>query len=155
MPSQADLTLILYEPEIPPNTGNLIRLCANTGVQLHLVEPLGFSMDAKALRRAGLDYHESARVSCHPDLAHCLEDLNVQSEKRRVFAVSTRGSVGYCEPEYASGDIFGCHPRATVSLGCGFTGRPYWAVSGAGAFCLAASTCCAYKASKFTGSSSS
>ena len=106
MPSQADLTLILYEPEIPPNTGNLIRLCANTGVQLHLVEPLGFSMDAKALRRAGLDYHESARVSCHPDLAHCLEDLNVQSEKRRVFAVSTRGSVGYCEQEYASGDIF-------------------------------------------------
>ena len=100
------ITIVLYEPEIPPNTGNLIRLSANAGVQLHLVEPLGFSMDTKALRRAGLDYQETARVTCHPDLAHCFDMLQVEDTGRRVFAVSTRGSVGYCEPTYQRGDIF-------------------------------------------------
>lgn len=99
------LNIILFEPEIPPNTGNLIRLCANTGVQLHLIEPLGFSMDAKALRRAGLDYHESASVVVHSTLDNCLTSLGVFAGKRRVFAVSTRGTQTYCEPDYAASDV--------------------------------------------------
>lgn len=99
------LDLVLYEPEIPPNTGNLIRLCANTGVHLHLIEPLGFSMDAKALRRAGLDYHESATVKVHPTIEQCLNSLEVTSKDVRVFAVSTRGTQSYYEPEYRSNDV--------------------------------------------------
>lgn len=99
------LHIVLFEPEIPPNTGNLIRLCANTGVQLHLVEPLGFSMDTKALRRAGLDYHESASVFIHPDIDACLSSLDVPDSNRRVFAVSTRGISTYCDAEYNSSDV--------------------------------------------------
>jgi len=100
------LHVVLYEPEIPPNTGNVIRLCANTGVQLHLVEPLGFSLDTKALRRAGLDYHESARVHVHKDLQACYQSLftGVQTLPR-VFAMTTKGSVAYAEPDYREGDI--------------------------------------------------
>lgn len=95
-------SLILYEPEIPPNTGNIIRLCANTGVQLHLVEPLGFELDAPRLKRAGLDYREFTTVQTHPSLAACLEALGGP----RVFALSTRGSTRHDMPKYKKGDAF-------------------------------------------------
>jgi tRNA (cytidine/uridine-2'-O-)-methyltransferase len=95
-------SLILYEPEIPPNTGNIIRLCANTGVQLHLIEPLGFELDEPRLKRAGLDYGEYATVSTHNSLAVCLEVLG----EPRVFAMSTRGKTRYDTPDYEAGDAF-------------------------------------------------
>ena len=96
------LSLILYEPEIPPNTGNIIRLCANTGVQLHLIEPLGFELDEPRLKRAGLDYGEYAKVSTHKSLAVCLEVLG----EPRLFAMSTRGKTRYDTPNYKAGDAF-------------------------------------------------
>jgi tRNA (cytidine/uridine-2'-O-)-methyltransferase len=95
-------SLILYEPEIPPNTGNIIRLCANTGVDLHLVEPLGFELDEPRLKRAGLDYREFAAVSTHATLNACLEILG----SPRVFAVSTRGRTRYSDIEFKDGDAF-------------------------------------------------
>ncbi|MCH8944675.1 MAG: tRNA (cytidine(34)-2'-O)-methyltransferase [Proteobacteria bacterium] len=95
-------SLILYEPEIPPNTGNIIRLCANTGVQLHLVEPLGFELDEPRLKRAGLDYREFATVQTHASLAACLQSLG----SPRVFAMSTRGSTRHDRPQYKEGDAF-------------------------------------------------
>ena len=94
--------LILYEPEIPPNTGNIIRLCANTGVQLHLVEPLGFELDEPRLRRAGLDYSEFARVATHASLADCLASLG----ETRVFALSTRAGTRHDTPSFSKGDAF-------------------------------------------------
>jgi tRNA (cytidine/uridine-2'-O-)-methyltransferase len=94
--------LILYQPEIPPNTGNVIRLCANTGVALHLIEPLGFDMEEKKLRRAGLDYREFASVQLHESLAECLRALDAP----RVFALSTRGTTPHDRPEYRQGDAF-------------------------------------------------
>ncbi len=94
--------LILYQPEIPPNTGNVIRLCANTGVALHLVEPLGFDLEEKKLRRAGLDYREFARVQTHATLEACLDSLG----RPRVFALSTRGRTRHDTPSYAAGDAF-------------------------------------------------
>jgi len=102
-------SLILYEPEIPPNTGNIIRLSANTGAALHLVEPLGFELDEPRLRRAGLDYNEFASVMTHRSLAACLEALG----EPRVFAFSTRGRTRYDAPEYAAGDalLFGPETR--------------------------------------------
>lgn len=95
-------SVILFEPEIPPNTGNIIRLCANTGANLHLVEPLGFDLDDARLRRAGLDYREFADVAVHPNLDSCLSSLNAA----RVFAISTRGCTRYDSPHYAAGDAF-------------------------------------------------
>jgi tRNA (cytidine/uridine-2'-O-)-methyltransferase len=95
--------VVLFRPEIPPNAGNVIRLCANAGVRLHMVEPLGFSMDDRQLRRAGLDYHELATVSVHPDWERCLEALG---GARRMFALTTRGTVGYADLRYAPGDVF-------------------------------------------------
>ncbi len=95
-------SLILYEPEIPPNTGNVIRLCANTGTALHLIEPLGFDLEARKLRRAGLDYREFASVSTHADLDSCLRVL----EFPRLFALSTRGGTRYDTPIYRRGDAF-------------------------------------------------
>lgn len=95
-------SLILYEPEIPPNTGNIIRLCANTGVQLHLIEPLGFELDEPRLKRAGLDYREFATVSTHKCLTLCLQSL----ESPRVFALSTRGATSHDEPQFQRGDAF-------------------------------------------------
>ncbi|MDC8804586.1 tRNA (uridine(34)/cytosine(34)/5-carboxymethylaminomethyluridine(34)-2'-O)-methyltransferase TrmL [Halomonas pacifica] len=95
------LDVVLYQPEIPPNTGNLIRLCANTGFRLHLIEPLGFVLDDKRLRRAGLDYHEWARVRVHP----CWEAFLEAVAPERLFAVSTRGGTGYHEPRYREGDV--------------------------------------------------
>ena len=94
--------LILYQPEIPPNTGNVIRLCANTGVSLHLIEPLGFDLEERKLRRAGLDYREFATVKTHASLEDCLEELG----QPRVFALSTRGTTRYDAPGYAAGDAF-------------------------------------------------
>ena len=100
------LHVILHRPEIPPNTGNVIRLCANTGATLHLVRPLGFELDDARLRRAGLDYHEYARVAVHDDLPACLAALDAP----RVFAFTTRGSVAHVDVHYADGDalLFGC-----------------------------------------------
>ncbi|MEJ7745734.1 MAG: tRNA (uridine(34)/cytosine(34)/5-carboxymethylaminomethyluridine(34)-2'-O)-methyltransferase TrmL [Luteimonas sp.] len=94
--------VILYQPEIPPNTGNAIRLCANTGARLHLIEPLGFSLDDKQLRRAGLDYHEYAALRVHASLEAALAAI----APRRLFALSTRNSVRYDQPRYAEGDAF-------------------------------------------------
>ncbi|MHB1273267.1 MAG: tRNA (uridine(34)/cytosine(34)/5-carboxymethylaminomethyluridine(34)-2'-O)-methyltransferase TrmL [Rhodanobacter sp.] len=100
------LHVILFHPEIPPNTGNVIRLCANTGARLHLIRPLGFELDDARLRRAGLDYHEYARVAVHDDLAGCLAAIGTP----RVFAFSTRGRVAHVEARFADGDalLFGC-----------------------------------------------
>lgn len=92
--------LILYQPEIPPNTGNIIRLCANTGVDLHLIEPLGFELDEPRLKRAGLDYREFAAVSTHASLDSCLSTLG----SPRVFAISTRGQTHYSDAKFAGGD---------------------------------------------------
>ena len=94
--------VILHEPEIPPNTGNVIRLCANTGARLHLVGRLGFDIDDAQLRRAGLDYHEMARVTRHADLPACLATLG----GARVFAVETSGSRCYADERFAAGDAF-------------------------------------------------
>lgn len=94
------LDLILFEPEIPPNTGNIIRLCANTGISLHLVGPLGFTLSDARLRRAGLDYHEWASVRQHAGLAACLESLG----QPRVFAVSTRGTTVHTQAQFTVGD---------------------------------------------------
>ena len=94
--------LILYEPEIPPNTGNIIRLCANTGVRLHLIEPLGFDLEEKKLRRAGLDYREFASVSTYSGLDSCLEALG----RPRLFALSTRGTTRHDRPTYRPEDAF-------------------------------------------------
>ena len=96
------LSLILYEPEIPPNTGNIIRLCANTGVALHLIEPLGFDLEEKKLRRAGLDYREFASVQTYDSLDACLLALL----SPRLFALSTRGTTRHDEPNYREGDAF-------------------------------------------------
>ena len=94
--------IILFEPEIPPNTGNVIRLCANTRSELHLIEPLGFELDDARLKRAGLDYREYAEVKVWPGLDTCLDALG----EPRVFAFSTRGVTRYDEPDYAPGDAF-------------------------------------------------
>jgi tRNA (cytidine/uridine-2'-O-)-methyltransferase len=94
--------VVLFQPEIPPNTGNVIRLCANTGAALHLVEPLGFDLDDSKLRRAGLDYHEYARIAVHEDLDAFLAAV----KPHRVFAVSTRGTARYDRVRYADDDAF-------------------------------------------------
>ncbi len=90
----------LYEPEIPPNTGNIIRLCANTGASLHLVEPLGFDLDDKKLRRAGLDYHEWASVKRY----QCVEDL-IQAIPGRTFAITTKGSTHHSDAQFSADDL--------------------------------------------------
>ncbi|MBB1059870.1 tRNA (cytidine(34)-2'-O)-methyltransferase [Marilutibacter spongiae] len=94
--------VILYQPEIPPNTGNAIRLCANTGARLHLVAPLGFTLEDKQLRRAGLDYHEYASVQVHEGLDAALAAI----APPRLFALSTRGRTRFDAPRYAAGDAF-------------------------------------------------
>ena len=94
--------VVLVNPEIPPNTGNVIRLCANTGTPLHLVEPLGFSMDDRQLRRAGLDYHEMANVTVHPDWAGCVAAL----AGRRLLAFTTRGAMRLDEAAFRGDDVF-------------------------------------------------
>jgi tRNA (cytidine/uridine-2'-O-)-methyltransferase len=103
------LHLVLFEPEIPPNTGNIIRLCANTGAQLHLIHPLGFAWDDARLRRAGLDYHEWVRVKHHTSLQTCVET----SGFRRLLAISARGLRAYTDVVYGQGDalLFGPETR--------------------------------------------
>ena len=95
------LQVALYEPEIPPNTGNIMRLCANTGVQLHLVRPLGFAIDDRSLRRAGLDYHDHAQVTVHDTL----DDLLATVGSVRIWTLSTRGTKRYTDVAYAAGDL--------------------------------------------------
>ena len=99
--------IVLYQPEIPPNTGNIIRLCANTGCRLHLVKPLGFDLNDKKLRRAGLDYHEWARVSTHADLDSACHSGST------VYAISTRGTTPYTAAGFRPGDtlVFGPETR--------------------------------------------
>jgi tRNA (cytidine/uridine-2'-O-)-methyltransferase len=96
------IDIVLYEPEIPPNTGNIIRLAANTGARLHLVKPMGFTLRDRQLARAGLDYRELAEVVVHDDWHACREALR----GRRVYAVSTRASQRYDIPRYREGDVF-------------------------------------------------
>jgi tRNA (cytidine/uridine-2'-O-)-methyltransferase len=95
------LHIALFEPEIPPNTGNIIRLCANAGVQLHLIEPLGFELDDKKLRRAGLDYHEFANVINHANYDAFVE----WADKRRIFACTTKTQQHHHQPNYQDEDI--------------------------------------------------
>lgn len=101
--------VVLFQPQIPPNTGNVIRLCANAGATLHLVRPLGFELTRKAVRRAGLDYRELAEVRVHPGLAGCLEALN----GARLFSVETGGARPYSEAAFSAGDalVFGPETR--------------------------------------------
>lgn len=94
--------VVLFEPEIPPNTGNIIRLCANIGCHLHLIHPLGFQLNEKKLRRAGLDYHEWTKVTEHQTYQSMLEAL----EPHRIFACSTKGRTNYDSPKYKPGDVF-------------------------------------------------
>ena len=94
------LNIVLHRPEIPPNTGNVIRLCANTGAHLHLIGPLGFALDDARLKRAGLDYHEYARLAVHEDLSAFVAAVN----PGRIFAVSTRGTVRYDTVDYRPDD---------------------------------------------------
>jgi tRNA (cytidine/uridine-2'-O-)-methyltransferase len=103
--------IVLVEPEIPPNTGNVIRLAANTGCTLHLIEPLGFSMDDKHLRRAGLDYHEYAELRRHADWSSFL--VNEQPAAERMFALTTRGSRSAHGVSFVPGDwlVFGSETR--------------------------------------------
>lgn len=123
--------IVLFEPEIPPNTGNIIRLCANTGFQLHLIEPLGFDMDDKKLRRAGLDYGEWQRVKTHKNWQHFLEDQGLKGQglegqdpvdqgqgsedkkPARIFAISTKGTNSHCQPRFQADDtlVFGPETR--------------------------------------------
>lgn len=94
--------IVLYQPEIPPNTGNVIRLCANVGARLHLVKPLGFELSEARLRRAGLDYAELTEVCVHEDWVACLAALG----ERRLFALTTRGNVRHDRPHYRPDDAF-------------------------------------------------
>lgn len=103
------LHIALFEPEIPPNTGNIIRLCANTGAALHLIHPLGFALDDKRMRRAGLDYLEWASVTQHPDF----ESFNKAMQGHRIFSCTTKASRFYHEMSYRDGDclLFGPESR--------------------------------------------
>ena len=103
------LNIVLFEPEIPPNTGNIIRLCANTGCQLHLIEPLGFGWDDKRLRRAGLDYHEFANIKHHANYDAFLSSENPQ----RLFALTTKGTPAHSAVSYQENDflVFGPETR--------------------------------------------
>lgn len=103
------LKIVLFEPEIPPNTGNIIRLCANTGCSLHLIEPLGFDLDDKKLRRAGLDYREFAPVQLYPNI----ESFSQQNGHPRIFAATTKGMTAYHQIQYQRGDaiLFGPETR--------------------------------------------
>ena len=96
------IAVVLFQPEIPPNTGNVIRLCANTGAELHLVEPLGFNFNDKALRRAGLDYHDTASIIRHADWNACISAL----DGRRLFAITTKGTHSPFDVVLNTDDVF-------------------------------------------------
>lgn len=138
MHSKTMPNIVLFEPEIPPNTGNIIRLCANTGFQLHLIEPLGFDMDDKKLRRAGLDYGEWQRVKTHKNWQHFLKDQELEGQElkgqeledqrlegqgpedkqpARIFAISTKGTSSHCQPHFRANDtlVFGPETRGLSS----------------------------------------
>lgn len=100
--------VILFQPEIPPNTGNIIRLCVNTGASLHLVKPLGFTLEDKQLLRAGLDYHEFATITVHESWTDCVASM----KDRRLFAVSTKGTQRYDLVDYVAGDTFVFGPES-------------------------------------------
>ncbi|MCB1710677.1 MAG: tRNA (cytidine(34)-2'-O)-methyltransferase, partial [Halioglobus sp.] len=103
------LRIVLYQPEIPPNTGNIIRLCANTGCSLHLVGPLGFELDDRRMRRAGLDYREYAEVQLYPDLDTFLQ----HNQHPRLYAATTRATRAYHQLDFQAGDaiLFGPETR--------------------------------------------
>jgi len=103
------LNIVLYQPEIPPNTGNIIRLCANTGFRLHLIEPLGFDLDDKKLRRAGLDYREFQSLQVHANW----RDYRANVHSSTIYALSTKGTVCYSKVQYQQGDtlLFGPETR--------------------------------------------
>lgn len=103
------LNIVLYQPEIPANTGNVIRLCANTGAQLHLIHPLGFELDDKKLRRAGLDYHEWVNVHQYASLTEYIE----KAKPKRLFALTTKGTSNYADVSFEDGDalMFGPETR--------------------------------------------
>ncbi len=118
-PTQRRPAIVLVHPEIPPNTGNLIRVSAATGFELHLVRPLGFDVDDRSLRRAGLDYHDQAFLQVHDNWESCLEKLNgIQAGEppRRFFAMTTKGSRPYHEVKFQSDDV--------IVLGCETKGLP-------------------------------
>ncbi len=94
--------IILYQPEIPPNTGNVIRLCANTGARLHLIKPLGFTLEDAQLRRAGLDYHEYAQLRVHDSMDDAIREIS----PARLFALSTRNATRYDQVAFSPGDAF-------------------------------------------------
>lgn len=100
--------VVLVEPEIPPNTGNIIRLCANTGAQLHLIEPLGFPLDDARMRRAGLDYHDYATMQVHPHWESFIEKRRAdpQYDAARMFALTTHGSIPFTDVAFRPGDTF-------------------------------------------------
>ena len=102
------LHIALFEPEIPPNTGNIIRLCANSGAKLHLIEPLGFDLSEKHCRRAGLDYHDIAKIDIHPDYAAFRDALN----GRRAFYCSTRGTHNYADTQFQDEDVLVFGPES-------------------------------------------
>jgi tRNA (cytidine/uridine-2'-O-)-methyltransferase len=103
------LKIVLYQPEIPPNTGNIMRLCANTGCSLHLIEPLGFDLEEKKLRRAGLDYREFARVQLYP----CLDEFSQKHPGSRLLALTTKGAQTYSKVSFDGDDalLFGPETR--------------------------------------------
>jgi len=125
------LHVVLFEPEIPPNTGNVIRLCANTGARLHLVRPLGFRLDARSVKRSGLDYHELAEVQVHDDFAACLRALTDATPAGVTpgwFALRARGGAAYGTAGCAAGDVvvFGPETRGlpeAVLAACPFERR--------------------------------
>lgn len=94
-------TVVLYQPEIPPNTGNIIRLCANTGCELHLVKPLGFPLDSSKMKRAGLDYHEFSNMIVHENFEECLQTL----KGKRIFALTTKGITRPDQASFQKGDV--------------------------------------------------
>ena len=96
------LHIVLFEPEIPPNTGNIIRLCANTGAALHLIEPLGFKLEDKQLKRAGLDYHEYTNLNIHKNWV----DFKLAMVGKRMFAITTKGSQNYANVQFQADDVF-------------------------------------------------
>lgn len=118
------LHIALYEPEIPPNTGNIIRLCANTGFQLHLIEPLGFDLEDKKLRRAGLDYSEWASVQRHD----CYEDFLREVQPKRIYACTTRGATSYSQASFKAGDVllFGPETRGLPTQVLATVAEPDW-----------------------------
>ncbi len=100
--------IVLFEPEIPPNTGNIIRLCANAGAKLHLVKPLGFELSDKHLKRAGLDYHEYAELTVYENWAECQQSL----QGKRMFALTTKGSTRHTDLQFKDEDVFVFGPES-------------------------------------------